>query len=240
MPSPTSTAGWPVRPEGPDPRPRPISRAAAPPAPPSPREDHLDRRRQSDRVRHVADPQRRLEQRAHHAGGRARGDPELQRAEPRPVVDPGRGDRQVRQRNAALARRPAQGQRVARGHRGQQVLGRHRSGTRAARLRRLVHDQVEPGRRDAAPPAALPYGDHRSRVHSVCLHVGRHRRCPRERAGRHPARGGQTVQVLIWKAPARHAARAESSTSSGLKGFTPSIRSSSRNPYRAPIAKRQA
>jgi len=50
----------------------------------------------------------------------------------------------------------------------------------------------------------------------------------------------QTVQVLSWKAPARQAASAESSTSSGLKAVTPSIRSSSRNPYRAPMAKRQA
>ena len=52
--------------------------------------------------------------------------------------------------------------------------------------------------------------------------------------------GAQTVQVLIWNAPARHAVRAESSTSSGWKGFTPGIRSSSRKPYRAPIANRQA
>jgi Protein of unknown function (DUF2877) len=50
----------------------------------------------------------------------------------------------------------------------------------------------------------------------------------------------QTVQVLSWNAPARQAASAESRTSSGLKAFTPSIRSSSRNPYSAPMAKRQA
>jgi hypothetical protein len=40
----------------------------------------------------------------------------------------------------------------------------------------------------------------------------------------------QTVQVLIWKAPARHAVSAESSTSRGWKGLTPSMRSSSRKP----------
>lgn len=50
----------------------------------------------------------------------------------------------------------------------------------------------------------------------------------------------QTVQVLSWNAPARQAASAESRTSSGLKAFTPSMRSSSRKPYSAPMAKRQA
>jgi hypothetical protein len=39
-----------------------------------------------------------------------------------------------------------------------------------------------------------------------------------------------TVQVLSWKAPARHAMSAESRTSSGLNGCTPSMRSSSRKP----------
>ena len=62
----------------------------------------------------------------------------------------------------------------------------------------------------------------------------------RRRRGRRPRLPPQTVQVLSWNAPARQAASAESSTSSGLKALTPSIRSSSRNPYSAPIAKRQA
>jgi hypothetical protein len=49
-----------------------------------------------------------------------------------------------------------------------------------------------------------------------------------------------TVQVLSWNAPARHAVRAESSTSSGWNALTPGIKSSSRKPYRAPMANRQA
>ena len=65
------------------------------------------------------------------------------------------------------------------------------------------------------------------------------------RRARSPARVrptvvAQTVQVLSWKALFLHAVSAESSTSSGLNAVTPGIRSSSRKPYRAPMAKRHA
>src|ERR671914_1352449 len=53
----------------------------------------------------------------------------------------------------------------------------------------------------------------------------------------HPA---QTVQVFSWNAFSRHAVSAESSTSSGWNGLTPSISRFSGNPYSAPDANRQA
>lgn len=58
---------------------------------------------------------------------------------------------------------------------------------------------------------------------------------------RAPLRAGsaQRVQVERTRALSRQAWMLASSTSSGLNGVTPSITSSSRIPYRAPMAKRQ-
>jgi len=65
---------------------------------------HLDGRRGRDRVGDVADAQGRPDERADHLGGRAGRHVEHEPAEPRPVIGPGGGDRQVGQSHTALVR----------------------------------------------------------------------------------------------------------------------------------------
>ena len=60
------------------------------------------------------------------------------------------------------------------------------------------------------------------------------------RHGDHYRSQGQRVQVCMTSAPSRRAVRVQSSTSSGWIGTMPSIRSLSRMPYSAAMAKRQA
>ena len=86
-----------------------------------------------------------------------------------------------------------------------------------------------PGQGLGNPGVGAPHG---CRVFAAPLSRSTH-----SDAGKH---SDQTVQVLIWKAPARQAVSAESSTSSGWNALTPGIRSSSRKPYSAPMANRQA